>query len=56
MTTAPARKLSGSANDRRVRSQDLRVAEINALEQKLEALSDDALRARTEQLKKALRS
>ena len=55
MITAPARKLSGSANDRRMRSNDPRVAEINALENKLEALSDDELRARTEQFKKAPR-
>jgi preprotein translocase subunit SecA len=55
MITAPARKLFGSSNDRRVRSHHPRVAEINALEKELEALSDDELRARTEQFKKALR-
>src|SRR5499426_1796802 len=52
MIAALARKLFGSANDRRVRGYYPRVAEINALEKELEALSDDELRGRTEQLKK----
>ncbi|MEP9355612.1 preprotein translocase subunit SecA [Xanthobacter sp. KR7-65] len=43
-----ARKLFGSANDRRVKGYRPRVQAINALEKELEALSDDALRARTE--------
>ena len=42
-----ARKLFGSANDRRIRSYQPRVAAINALEKELEGLSDDELRART---------
>src|SRR5229473_703756 len=42
-----ARKLFGSSNERRIKSYQPRVAAINALEQELEALSDDALRART---------
>jgi preprotein translocase subunit SecA len=54
MISAVARKLFGSANDRRVRKYQPRVDEINALEQELEKLSDDALRARTEQFKKEL--
>ena len=52
MIGAVARKLFGSANDRRIRSYQPRVSEINALEKVLEALSDDALRARTEEFKK----
>jgi len=42
-----ARKLFGSANDRRVKGYRPRVQAINALEKELEALSDEALRART---------
>ncbi|HEX3709245.1 MAG TPA: preprotein translocase subunit SecA, partial [Pseudolabrys sp.] len=52
MIGAVARKLFGSANERRIRSYLSRVDEINALEKELEALSDDALRARTEEFKK----
>jgi preprotein translocase subunit SecA len=52
MIGAVARKLFGSANDRRIRSYQPRVHEINALEKELEALSDDALRARTDDFKK----
>src|SRR6187455_3422489 len=54
MIGAVARKLFGSANDRRIRSYQPRVDEINALEKELEALSDDALRARTDAFKKEL--
>jgi preprotein translocase subunit SecA len=49
-----ARKLFGSANDRRIRSYRLRVDAINALEKELEQLPDEALRARTEEFKKQL--
>ncbi|MFG1394638.1 preprotein translocase subunit SecA [Xanthobacter agilis] len=42
-----ARKLFGSANDRRVKAYRPRVQAITALEKEMEALSDDALRART---------
>src|ERR1019366_9491455 len=52
MIGAVARKLFGSANERRIRSYQPRVAEINALEPELEALSDEALRARTDEFKK----
>src|SRR6187431_808859 len=52
MIGAVARKLFGSANERRIRSYEPRVREINALEKELEALSDDALRARTDEFKK----
>ena len=49
-----ARKLFGSANDRRIRSYRPRVDAINALEKELEQLPDEALRARTEEFKKQL--
>jgi preprotein translocase subunit SecA len=54
MIGAVARKLFGSSNDRRIRTYRPRVEEINALEQELEALSDEALRARTDEFKKQL--
>src|SRR5579885_2219601 len=54
MIGAVARKLFGSANERRIRSYRPRVEAINALEAELEALSDEALRARTEEFKKQL--
>jgi preprotein translocase subunit SecA len=46
-----AKKLFGSANDRRVKSFHPRVEAINALEPELIGLSDEALRARTEEFK-----
>ncbi|MGH6789298.1 MAG: preprotein translocase subunit SecA, partial [Pseudolabrys sp.] len=52
MIAAIARKLFGSANDRRIRSYLPKVGEINALEKELEALSDEQLKARTEAFKK----
>jgi preprotein translocase subunit SecA len=52
MIGAVARKLFGSANERRIRSYLPRVSEINALEKELESLSDDALKARTDEFKK----
>jgi preprotein translocase subunit SecA len=54
MIGAVARKLFGSSNDRRIRAYRPRVEEINALEGELQGLSDDALRARTEDFKKKL--
>ena len=54
MLGAVARKLFGSSNDRRIRKYQPRVDEINALEPELKKLSDDALRARTEQFRKEL--
>jgi preprotein translocase subunit SecA len=54
MIAALARKLFGNANDRRIKSYRPRVAEINALEKELEALSDEALRARTDAFRKQL--
>jgi preprotein translocase subunit SecA len=52
MIGAVARKLFGSANERRIRSYQPRVEAINALELELAALTDEALRARTEDFKK----
>ncbi len=43
-----ARKLFGSANERKVKSYWPRAQAINALEAEIEALTDDDLRARTE--------
>jgi len=47
-----ARKLFGTANDRRVRAYSPKVEAINALEPELEKLSDEQLRARTDELRK----
>ncbi len=52
MIGAVARKLFGSANERRIRSYQPRVDAINALEPEVAALSDEALRARTAEFKK----
>lgn len=46
-----ARKIFGSSNDRRVKSTRPRVEAINAMENELQALTDDQLRARTEQFR-----
>jgi preprotein translocase subunit SecA len=54
MIGAVARKLFGSSNERRIRAYRPRVEEINALERELEALSDDELRARSDEFKKLL--
>ncbi|MBV9533476.1 MAG: preprotein translocase subunit SecA, partial [Bradyrhizobium sp.] len=54
MIGALARKFFGSANDRRVKGYQSRVNAINALEGELAALSDDALKARTIEFRKAL--
>jgi preprotein translocase subunit SecA len=54
MIGAFARKLFGSSNERRIKNYMPRVAEINALEKELEGLSDEALRARSEDFKKQL--
>jgi len=52
MIGAVARKLFGSANERRIRTYQPRVAAINALEKEVAALSDADLKARTETFKK----
>ncbi len=54
MIGALARKLFGSANDRRIKSYQPRVDAINALEGELAKLSDDALRARTNEFRQQL--
>ncbi len=46
-----AKKLFGSANDRRLKTYQPRVRAINALEAEIARLSDDELRARTQQFK-----
>jgi preprotein translocase subunit SecA len=47
-----ARKIFGTANDRRVRAYQPKVDAINALEPELEKLSDEELRARTDEFRK----
>ncbi len=42
-----ARKIFGSANDRRIKGLRPRVEQINALENEMQALSDEALRGKT---------
>ncbi|TVR09395.1 MAG: preprotein translocase subunit SecA [Salinarimonadaceae bacterium] len=49
-----AKKIFGSANDRRIKSFHPRVEAINALESELSALSDDALKARTQEFRDML--
>ncbi|HEY2482577.1 MAG TPA: preprotein translocase subunit SecA, partial [Caulobacteraceae bacterium] len=45
------KKLLGSSNDRKVRTLMSKVAAINALEPAISALSDEALRAKTDEFK-----
>src|SRR6201994_3085751 len=54
MIGAVARKLFGSANERRIKTYQPRVDAINALEKEVSALSDEALKARTETFKKQI--
>ncbi|WP_027581866.1 preprotein translocase subunit SecA [Bradyrhizobium sp. Ai1a-2] len=54
MIGALARKLFGSANDRRVKGYQTRVNAINALEPELAKLSDEALKARTAEFRQEL--
>jgi preprotein translocase subunit SecA len=54
MFGALARRLFGSANDRYVKSLRPIVSAINELEPELEAMSDEELRARTQQFKERL--
>jgi len=51
---ALAKKIFGSSNDRRLKQYRARIAAINALEDEVKALSDDALRARTETFREQL--
>ena len=46
-----ARKIFGSANDRYIKRQYKTVEKINSLEPEISALSDDALRAKTQEFK-----
>ncbi|MDX1915792.1 MAG: preprotein translocase subunit SecA [Methylophilus sp.] len=46
------KKLFGSRNDRLIKQYSQKVKEINALEPAMQALSDDALRAKTEEFKR----
>ena len=50
-----ARKIFGSVNDRRIKSLQPRVAAINALEDEMAALSDDQLRAKTDEFRALLK-
>src|SRR5437763_171978 len=54
MLGALARKFFGSANDRRVKGYQPRVDAINALEPEVAALSDEALKARTDEFRQQL--
>src|SRR6201989_3263158 len=54
MLGALARKFFGSANDRRIKAYQPRVDAINALEPEVVALSDEALRARTDEFRQQL--
>jgi preprotein translocase subunit SecA len=49
-----ATKIFGSSNDRRLKSYNARVAPINALEPKFEALTDEQLRAKTVEYRERL--
>ncbi|MGV8833717.1 MAG: preprotein translocase subunit SecA [Devosia sp.] len=51
---ALARRIFGSTSDRHVKRYEGKVAAINALEPELERLSDDALRARTDEFRAQL--
>ena len=54
MLGALARKFFGSANDRRIKGYQSRVDAINKLEPEIAALSDEALKARTEEFRKQI--
>jgi preprotein translocase subunit SecA len=54
MIGALARKLFGTPNDRRVKGYQPRVAAINALEGELEQLTNEQLKARTDEFRKEL--
>ncbi|CTQ56542.1 preprotein translocase subunit SecA [Roseibium album] len=53
---ALARKIFGSANDRKIKAFQSRVEQINALEPEVQALSDEALRARTDEFREQLKN
>ncbi|HEY8071056.1 MAG TPA: preprotein translocase subunit SecA, partial [Methylocystis sp.] len=54
MFGALAKKIFGSANERRLKTYQPRVKAINALEPEVAALSDEALRARTQEFRERL--
>ncbi len=54
MFAAIARAVFGTANDRSLKGYQRRVPQINALEPAMEALSDDALRAKTAEFRERL--
>ena len=54
MLGALAKKIFGSANDRRLKTYAPKVKAINALEPQIAALSDDELRARTQEFREQL--
>ncbi len=49
-----AKKVFGTANDRKVKDAFSRVSKINALEKDMKALSDEALRTKTDEFRKRL--
>ncbi|WP_150524071.1 preprotein translocase subunit SecA [Roseibium sediminis] len=51
---ALARKIFGSANDRKVKAFRAKVQQVNALEESLKALTDEELRARTGEFRQEL--
>lgn len=51
-----ARKLFGSANDRRIKALEPKVGQIQALEAEVEKLSDEALIARTDEFREELKN
>ena len=53
---ALARKIFGSSNDRKIKSFRAKVDQINALEPEIQALSDDALRARTDDFRAQIKN
>src|SRR5438270_13057614 len=54
MFASIARAIFGTANDRSLKAYQRRVPQINALEPAMEALSDEALRARTGEFREKL--
>ena len=53
---ALARKIFGSANDRKIKGFRVTVEQINALEPETQALTDEALRARTDEFREQLKN
>ncbi|MEP4768616.1 MAG: preprotein translocase subunit SecA [Roseibium sp.] len=53
---ALARKIFGSANDRKIKGFQVIVEQVNALEPETQALTDEALRARTDEFREQLKN